>query len=127
MILLLVISSVAAALVPVDRGTEEPTSSTATTGESAQAGGELRTETLRTGAPEPRVIELRLGDQLSLRVTSRAPDQVEIPDFGELADVDRDAPARFDLLPFEPGRYAVRLVDAGQVVGRIVVRPRGER
>ena len=34
------------------------------------------------------------------------------PGLGELADVDRDAPARFDLLPFEPGSYPVRLIDA---------------
>ena len=46
------------------------------------------------------------------RSRSKAPDQVEIAGLGEIADVDRDAPADFDLLPFERGSYPVRLIDA---------------
>ena len=123
MIVLLVASSVAAALVPVERRIGLSSTETTTTDDSGPTG-KLVTATMRAGAAHPQTVSIRLGDQLSLQVTSLVSDQVEIPALGELADVDRDAPARFDLLPFETGRYSVRLVDAKQKVGRIVVRAR---
>ena len=126
MVALLVISSVVAALVPVERRASVSSTETTTVDRPGPSGA-LVTRTLHTGAKKPQTIAIELGDQLALQVTSKAPDQVEIPGFGEIADVDRDAPARFDLLPFEPGRYAVRLVDAKQTVGWIVVRPPDER
>jgi hypothetical protein len=48
---------------------------------------------------------------------------VEIPEFGELENVDPDLPAQFDLLAFEPGRFAVRLVDPPGLVADIEVAP----
>jgi hypothetical protein len=128
MVALLVITSVAAALVPVERRTRDSSSSTQTTPptvEQTSPSGTLHRETLRASAKKPQKITIRLGDQLELRVTSsKATDQVAIPSLGELEDVEPDAAAHFDLLPFEPGRYAVDLVEAERPVGFIVVRPR---
>lgn len=121
MVALLLISSVAAALVPAPRD-EVPTETAPAT--ETRASGEFVARTLRAAASKPQKIEIELGDQLSLRVTSKVVDEVEIPALGELADVDPDAPAHFDLLPFEPGTYAVRMRSSGNVVGRIVVRGR---
>jgi hypothetical protein len=128
MILLLVLSSAAAALVPVGDAPRPSSTGTMTVDEQGPSG-KLVGETLRAGAKKPQRVRIRVGDQLALQVTSKVADQVEIPGLGEIADVDRDAPARFDLLPFEPGSYAVRLVDARRTVGRIVVRaqPRRDR
>ena len=126
MIVLLVASSVAAALVPVEQGADQSSTETSPPG-LPPSGGRLVTKTLRAGAEHPQTIALELGDQLSLTVTSKVPDQVAVPELGELDDVERDAPAHFDLLPFEPGRYPVRLVDAKKAVGWIVVRPKAKR
>lgn len=126
MILLLVLSSVAAALVPVGSDRGQPTGQTMTVDRS-RPSGELVTRTLRAGASEPQTVKVSVGDQLVLQVTSKVADQVEIPGLGEIEDIDRDAPARFDLLPFEPGSYPVRLVDAQRRVGRIVVSAQRER
>ena len=124
--MVLVLSSAAAALIPVSDEPDPGSSSTPST--DTAPSGELVKRTLRVTAAEsqePRTIRLRLGDQLVLRVTSKVADQVEISGLGELDDVGRDSPASFDLLPPEPGTYAVRLVDAEHIVGRIVVRGRG--
>ena len=121
MVALLVISSVAAALVPVPEDSASTETAPAT---ETRGSGELVARTLRAAASKPGRIEIQLGDQLSLRVTSKVVDEVEIPALGELADVDPDVPAHFDLLPFEPGTYTVRMRGSGKVVGRIVVRGR---
>jgi len=121
MVALLLISSVAAALVPVPEDSAPP--DTAPVSETRRSG-ELVARTLRASASKPSRIEIELGDQLSLRVISKVADEVEIPALGELADVDPDAPAHFDLLPFEPGTYTVRMRGSGKVLGRIVVRGR---
>ena len=122
MIVLLVISSVAAALIPVERRAGRSSTSTETsTVDQPGPTGELVNATLGTGGKKPQTVAIKLGDQLALRVTSKVSDQVEIPALGELEPVDRDAPARFDLLPFEPGRYVVRVVSSGEPAGWIVV------
>ena len=132
MLTLLVISSVAAALVPVDRDRLEDSSTETTTTAPPAPRGELVREAIRADARRPARVEIKLGDQLVLRVTSTRPGEVEIPRLGELADVDPDAPARFDLLPSEPGTFRVRFielaptVDRTRTIGRIEVSPRGE-
>jgi hypothetical protein len=126
MLVLLGISTVAAALVPIDRqAADDETTTTSTDNEAReQARGDLVPASIDAGARKPATVVMRLGDQLELRVTSTRADQVEIPRLGELEDVDADAPTRFDLLPFETGTYAVRLVDAARKIGEIEVRPR---
>jgi hypothetical protein len=122
MLVLLAVSSVAAALVPVDpEGLSDDSSTTSTTPKRELPPGRLVPKTIAADRPHPAVVRIDLGDQLQLRVTSRRADQVEIPRLGELQDVDRFAPADFDLLPFEAGSYPIRLVEAKRRIGRIVV------
>jgi hypothetical protein len=127
MLVLLAVSTVAAALVPPEarrEGTGSTTSTTAAAPTSDATGGKL---VKRTVAVEPRgstTIEIRLGDQLALTVRTRTADQVEIPAFGLLEDVDRDLPARFDLLPERTGTFDVNLVQARRTIAEIHVRPK---
>jgi hypothetical protein len=126
MLVLLGVSTIAAALVPVERDSGDETTTTATTA-TKRSTGKLETKAIHANAPEPQTRRLHVGDQLQLVVTSRKPDQVEIPGLGELEDVDPDAPARFDLLLFERGSFPLRLVEAERKIGEIVVRPRRTR
>jgi hypothetical protein len=125
MLVLLGVSTIAAALVPVDRdaGEEETTNTTTTTRQ--RPTGELEEKSIDANAKEPKAIRVHVGDQLQLRVKSpKRADQVEIPALDELEDVDPDADAHFDLLLFEPGRYPVRLVEPPRKIGAILVRPK---
>jgi len=125
MIVLLLASSVAAALVPIPESASEDSTTTTTT--EATAAGDALERTLRANAERPDTIRVRAGDQLTLEVVSEGYDLVEIPALGQLEDVNRGSPARFNLLLEEPGTYAVRLAEAG-LIGRIEVRQgRGER
>jgi hypothetical protein len=128
MIALLVLSSAAAALVPVERDGTESSTTESTTTTSPSPTGKLRHEKISAAAKEPQTVKVTAGDELALTVKVPPPvaDQVEIPAFGELEDVDQYTPARFDLLLDDPGRYAVRLVEAHERVAWIVVRKRGK-
>jgi len=123
MLVLLVLSTILAALIPVERDRlRNDSSSTTTTTEAARSTGELVRKTVGTDDATPERIELSLGDQLELTVESpKLADQIEIPAFGQYADVDPDFPARFDLLMLETGSFPVRLVEAGRVIARIDV------
>ena len=126
MLVLLVLSTVLATLVPVDRdGVGDDTSSTTTTTEPespAIAAGELVRRSIAADDPTPERIELERGDQLELTVTSsKLADQVEIPAFSGLENVNPDFPARFDLLALETGSFPVRLSEAERVIARIEV------
>ena len=128
MLVLLGMSVLAAALVPPppvnDQEREETTVTEPPT--AADARGELVTAKIDAGAVEQKTIRARVGDQLALTVRAREADQVEIPELGELEFAAPLAPARFDILTWEEATYAVRLVDADRVIGRIVVDPRDE-
>jgi hypothetical protein len=125
MLVLLGVSTVAAALVPVDRTVDDETTTTTTSTREAPTG-ELVPESIDAGADTPTTIRVQVGDQLQLRVTSPEPDEVEIPALDELEDVDPEAPARFDLLLFNRGQFPVRLVEAERKIGEIVVdNPKG--
>jgi hypothetical protein len=125
MLVLLGVSTVAAALVPVDRTVDDETTTTTTSTREAPTG-ELVPESIDAGTDTPTTIRVQVGDQLQLRVTSPEPDEVEIPALDELEDVDPEAPALFDLLLFNRGRFPVRLVEAERKIGEIVVdHPKG--
>jgi hypothetical protein len=123
MLVLLVLSSIAAALIPVDRSRLSD-SSTSTTTAPATGQGELITKRVKVTARKPPTIHMRVGDELRLTVTSPVPNMVEIAAFGELENVDPDLPAQFDLLTFNPGRFAVRLVDPPGLIARLDVTAR---
>ena len=125
MLVLLVLSTVLATLVPVDREgvSDESSSTTSTEPESPSiTAGELVRRSIAADDPTPERIELERGDQLELVVTSsKLADQVEIPAFSGLENVDPDFPARFDLLALESGSFPVRLSQAERVIARIEV------
>jgi len=131
MLLLLVVSTLAATLVPPQAEREETTEANRTTGARAPNESPPRgkgvARTIDASARGAERIEVRLGDQLALTVRSGTADQVEIPALGQLEDVDPDAPARFDLLPRRTGTFEVRLIDARRQVARITVRDTRDR
>ena len=120
MLSLLVISSIAAALVPVERDSLDDNTTT-TTSAARPTSSELIRRTVEAGGKIEK-IRARVGDQLELRVRVRRPGEVAIPKLGQLQAVDPAAPAYFDLLLDEPGAYPVRLVGADRPIARIKAR-----
>ena len=124
MLVLLGISILGGTLLPAQRN-EERNETTEAVGETTIQDkvprGKLLTQALRVSPDRIYKIEITLGDQLLLMVHSKKPDQVEIPRLGLVETVDRYTPARFDLLPTRVGSYPIRLLEAKQTVGRIVV------
>ncbi len=121
MLALLVASSIAAALVPVNPDRLRDSSTTSTTTKDTKSLGELVRRTVDAGRDQPATIALTISDQLALTVTADRPDLVEIAGLGALEDVDPNAPATFDLRPFRPDTYPVRLVSSGREIARIEV------
>ena len=128
MLVLLGVSTLAAALVGNRPLGEEGTDST--------IASETETETIPTDTvPEGpllkplaidvggkvQVIPLEVGEQLTLIVRSKRTDQLEIPALGLLEPVAPNAPARFDILARAPGNYGMRFVEADRLVARIEV------
>jgi hypothetical protein len=125
MLVLLGVSTIAAALVPVDRDAGGDDTTTTSTNTAKPPTGELVEKSIDANAEEPKTIRVHVGDQLQLRVKSpKRADEVEISALDELEDVDPDADAHFDLLLFEKGDFPVRLVEAGRKIGTIVVGPK---
>ncbi len=122
------VSSFAAALVPVERDAREEASTAAepaTTAEIRPGEGRLVVRKLDATA-EPQTVHIELGDQLRLSVAADRLDQVEIPALGEVEAVESSSPAEFDLYASEPGRFAIRLLDADRLVGEIEVAERAK-
>ena len=128
MLVLLGISTLAAALVDTRSFREEGTGSTI----ASETEQTVPPATVPRGSPlEPVVVEVKgervtvvrveVGDQLPLAVSARKADLVEIPALGLLEPIAPGAPARFDLLAQEPTSYGLRLVNADRVVARIEI------
>jgi hypothetical protein len=139
MLVLLGISTLAAALVgnrplreegatgTVASGTETSPAETAPAEASPAepvAAGEELTFNLRVGGEKVKVVQARVGDQIALLVRSRKPDLIEIPGLGLVEAASPQVPARFDILATEPAEYGVRLVDGKRVVARLEIRER---
>lgn len=139
MLILLGLSTLAAALVPQHALRGGTTGSTATraapttTTPPAPTGRSLTVEILVGGKKVPVVASplckqrkpkcepLHVGDQLSLQVLSRINAQLEIPTFGLLGVASRNTPAFFDLLPQEPATIGMVFASSGKVAARINV------
>jgi hypothetical protein len=130
MVVLLAISTLAAALLPTPRTDEEDTTQAETTQRESQpprsqaagpavGGGQLRQATIDTAPKPTQTVPAKVGDQLTLIVTSRFGDLVEVPAFGLFKAVAPAAPARFELLLDRAGVFAVRTVDGDLLAGRI--------
>ena len=125
MLALLVLSSIAAALIPVERDRVPARESTTQPLEPTIDPGTFVHREISADADRRARIEIRVGDQLGLRVTSKKPGLVEIRAFGELENVDPAFPAHFDVLALEPGTFPVRLVDE-RTIARIEVAARAQ-
>jgi hypothetical protein len=129
MLVLLFVSSLAAALAPVRPGDRSTTSSSTTTrterpeGASQPPGaGALVRAAIDADVKRPSTARATVGDQLQLRVDSRRVATVEIARLGATEPVAPLSPARFDVLLTRPGRYPLRFLDTRERFGTLVVR-----
>ena len=126
LVLLLAASIGAAALAP-DRRTlvssESSTSTTTTTTTTAAApAGEIVTTRIDASPKDPETVRAAPGDQLALSVGVPAEPgrTIAIDEFGMTEFAAPNAPADFDLLLTDAGRFAIT-DEQGDIVGRIVV------
>jgi hypothetical protein len=126
MLVLLGLSTLAAALVPQRTLNEETTTGTNT---------RTAPTTPTTPPPEtvPPEVEITVGpkkfplvraevdDQFTLLVFSRHPREIAIPEFGLIGFATAETPARFELLTETPGTFGIVFTASGKAVGRIEV------
>jgi hypothetical protein len=128
MLLLLGISTLAAALVPPperDTETESSTSTTKSTATRERPRGEpVAAEVTAGSGGRPEAVRVATGDQLALVVKVRRPAEVEVPAFGLIEFAEPGAPARFDVLIDERGRFEVNAGRAGTVATIVAKRPK---
>jgi hypothetical protein len=127
MLVLLGLSTLAAALVPPQRepGGTATTQTTSPRTSKLPPGGELVRATIDAEGRRPARIEVSLGDQLALGVHSRRPGEIEVTGLGLIEDVAPGAPARFDILARRAGRFEVRWIEPRARLGVIRVTARG--
>ena len=133
MLILLGLSTLAAALVP-QRAPRNGTTTGTTTTQSIPTTPMPITDVLPPvaeitvgGKKFPVVAPVHVGDQLTLLVRSRRPKQISIPEFGLIGFATEDTPARFELLPSTPGTFGILFATSGKVVGRIEVVERSAK
>ncbi len=135
MLVLLGISTLAAALVPQHalRSPNATTSTTTTTPVptttvSVPSASYLPPTRITVGGKKvafPVVSPLQVGDQISLHVRSRFPTQLSIPAFGLVGFATKQAPAIFELIADQPGTFGILFEPSGKVAAQIrVVSPR---
>jgi hypothetical protein len=131
MLILLGISTLAAALVPQRPNENNDSSETTDTATSAQsstetapsADGRLVAARIFVGG-KVKVVPMALGDRLRLTVCSReVTGLLEIPTFGRFDPIAPGTPVLFDLLPEATGSYAIRFVEPDSLAARIEVGP----
>ncbi|HEY6636712.1 MAG TPA: hypothetical protein VIZ61_03425 [Solirubrobacterales bacterium] len=137
MLVLLGLSTLAAALVPQRTLNEHGTTGTTTTQTTTTTATAkpnpafLRPTKITVGGKKfPVVAPVHVGAQLPLLVRSRFPTQIEIPEFGLIGFATPDTPARFELLADTPGTFGILFGATAQphVTGRpaariVVVQP----
>ena len=130
MLVLLGVSTLAAALVPqrtIRNGTGSTTTQPVTTTTATNPAFRRPTKIIVGGKKFPVVAPVSVGAQLTLLVRSRFPAEITIPEFGLVGFATPDTPARFELLLDVPGPIGVLFGDAaepgvtGQPAARIIV------
>ena len=132
MLVLLGLSTLAAALVPqrtIRNGTTGTATRQTTTQAEAAPNPAFRrpTKILVGGKKFPIVAPVSVGDQLTLLIRSRFPAEITIPEFGLVGFATPDTPARFELLLDAPGTIGIVFGEsakadvAGQPAARIIV------
>lgn len=129
MVVLLGVSTLAAALVPqrtIRNGTTQTGTTTTTQGVTNPAF-RRPTKIIVGGKKFPVVAPVTVGAQLTLLVRSRFPAEITIPEFGLVGFATPETPARFELLLDAPGTIGVVFGDSakpgvtGQPAARIIV------
>jgi hypothetical protein len=131
MLVLLGISTLAAALIPTPDRSGPSTDSTDTIAslpeqpQPSQAAGRLVSRKIRID-DKPAIVRVHPGDELRLTVSGPFADDIEIPAFGLTTTMTPYAPATFDVIVPEAGSFAIRAVQTGRPVGRIDSQPPGK-
>jgi hypothetical protein len=132
LLVLLGLSTLAAALVPQRTLRDGDTTATTTT---------QSTTTAPTATPNPAfrrptkiavgkdaggkkvfpLVRVDVGDQFTLLVRSSVPAEIAIPEFGQVAFASPNTPARFELLPQTPGTFGILFAASGKPAGQIEV------
>jgi hypothetical protein len=140
MLVLLGLSTLAAALVPQHSlrdgttsgtTTTQPTQSTTTAATPPGRSLEVQIKVGGKKVPvvadtlcnkrKPRCEPLHVGDQLSLQVLSKRQAELEVPTFGLIGVASSNSPAFFQLLPREPGTIGLIFTSPRKVAARIEV------
>jgi hypothetical protein len=138
MLVLLGISTLAAALVPQSTLNDDKSTSTGTTTQTTTAttaeppAGRSLTATITVNQKKPPVVvacpkakpncdPLHVGDQLTLLVYSARAAQLEIPKFGQFQFASPEAPAQFELLPTTPDQIGILFASTDRVAARVQV------
>jgi len=123
------ISVLAASIAPDRKGgqlLDSPDSTSSTTTAKVppppEATGEALTARITASATDPQTVEGFAGDQLELIVASDQSVVVELPDFGVTGTAAENAPATFDLLLRDSGRFAITDDTTEKILGRLIVR-----
>lgn len=134
MLVLLAISTLAAALLPPPDG-KNPANPAPTKSKKEQRPpkaaprpdetGLLLVSRMRISDRRPKTVQIERGDQLRLEVAAPFGAIIEIPGFGLTATVTPFAPAQFDLLATQVGTYPVRVVESERVAGWLLVGKAG--
>ena len=117
------LTALAASLAPppesLRQGRRTPVASPSPGATPAPSAPAARTVTARLPATarRPHQITAAVGDTVDLTVTGDVLDTVVIPGLAVSEPVDRYSPARVELYADTPGRYPVRLLDAGRRIG----------
>jgi hypothetical protein len=132
LLVLLFLSSLAAALSPVqqsgksvsttENSTTEAEPVTPSSPPAEVAESRLIRQSVDASRSEPPVIEADVGDQLQLRVTSKESGTVELTGIGPTEDVGPRQPAFFDVLLREDGIYVVRFLGTDREIAHIDVK-----
>jgi hypothetical protein len=130
MLVLLGISTLAAALIPPQSLRENATSTattttatlpTATAPPQAPSGRSLGFK-FKVDGRRVKVVQAEVGDQLRLQISSTRFGQLEVPAFGLVDTVGPDQPALFDLLVDRPGTIGIYYVGTNRLAAQIQVR-----
>jgi hypothetical protein len=125
------LTALAASLAPPppergSTGTATPTPSPTASAEASPAARPGATVTGRlsaTSSAAPRQITAARGDLVDLVVTGDVVDTVAITGLPVLEPIDPDSPARVELFADTPGRFAIRLLDSGRLLGTLRISP----
>jgi hypothetical protein len=114
---LMLLTVLAAGLAPNPAPVDEVRSSPAPAQPVEAVQGRL------SASDDDQSVTARVGDLVEIEVSGDVLDIVEIERLERLDPIEPTTPARFQIIPDEPGVYPIRLVEADRRIGRLDVRP----